>query len=144
MAKNIFIHALIFGTLALIAGCCGSTSSSSCSLGTYGEACTQFCDRSAGTQFDSGPNCFSECTNLVRQQGLGDATTCCTETINQGCQRTCSGRLSQVVSQYGSVMDHAEKDDFTQECIGECTGAYQQMGISLDSCNMIDASMMIN
>ena len=145
MAKNLFIYALIFGTLALIAGCCGSTGpKSSCSLGTYGEACTQFCDRSAGTQFDSGPNCFSQCTDAVRQQGFGDATTCCTETINQGCQRTCSSKLSQMVSQYGGVMDQTEKDDFAQGCVAECTGAYGQLGISLDSCNLIDASLVIN
>ncbi len=129
--------------LLLIAGCCGmsspSSSSSFCSLGTYGPACTNFCEKSAGTAYDGGPDCVSECMDLVRQQGLGDATTCCKESISQQCQRSCTNEVSALVSKYGAdVVTPAEQQDTLNGCLDECTAVYQQFGVSLDSCSVMD------
>lgn len=131
--------------LLLIAGCCNLTSPSSessssfCSLGTYGPACTSYCEKAAGTQFDSGPNCDLDCMNLVRQQGLGDATTCCKESISQQCQRSCTNEVSALVSKYGAdVVTPAEQQDTLNGCLAECTAAYQQLGVSMDSCSVMD------
>ena len=116
-----------------------SSSSSFCSLGTYGPACTNLCEKMAGTQFDGGPNCFSDCMDTVRQEGLGDATTCCKESINQQCQRSCANVVSALVSKYGAdVVTPEEQQDTLSGCLNECTGLYQQVGISLDSCSVLD------
>ena len=142
---NTLGYLLALSALLFVSGCCGSTESkSSCQLGTYGEACTQFCDRSAGTQFDLGPNCFSQCMDDVKQQGLGDATTCCKKSMRNECQDWCSAKLSQTAATYGSTMDQAEKDDFVQGCMDECTGGYQQLGISLDSCSLLSVGSFTN
>ena len=150
MAKTYLVYGMLAIALVLVSGCCGSTgpssssSSSFCSMGTYGNACTNFCEKSAGTQFDEGSNCFSGCMDAVRQQGLGDATACCTESINQQCQKTCDSQLSNMVASYGSVMDNAEKQDFLYGCVAECTGPYEQLGISLDSCSVFNSEYMLN
>lgn len=106
---------LLFGVL-LFAGCCGPTgaseSSGSCSLGTYGSACTDLCDRMGGE------DCFTKCMDEVRAQGLGDATTCCKSTYRQNCEQICN--------EYGSYgMD---------ECMSDCAGQFSSLGFSLDSC----------
>jgi len=128
-----------------ISGCCNVTSpsppasSSFCSLGTYGPACTAYCEKAAGTQFDSGPNCDVDCMDLVRQQGLGDATTCCKESINQQCQRSCTNVVNALVSKYSAdVVTPEEQQDTLDGCLAECTGFYRQVGIPLDSCSVID------
>ncbi|MDD5339809.1 MAG: hypothetical protein PHV13_01015 [Candidatus ainarchaeum sp.] len=126
--------------LLVIAGCCGmsSTPSSFCPLGTYGSACTDFCDRSAGTQYDGGPNCFSECMALVRQAEMGDATTCCKESISEACQRTCTETMASIYSKYGAGAMGEEQREEIEQCVGECTAPYLQMGIPLNSCNVLD------
>ncbi len=105
----------LFGVV-LFSGCCGSTgpseSSGSCSLGTYGSACTDLCDRMGGD------SCFTQCMDEVRARGLGDATTCCTSTYRQGCEQMCS--------EYSSVPH--------DECMSDCEGQFSSLGFSLDSC----------
>ncbi|MEM0438372.1 MAG: hypothetical protein QXU54_03685 [Candidatus Micrarchaeia archaeon] len=147
MPRYVAIKLLIIPLLAagiLLMGCCGPTSSGtsgSCPYGTYGQACTEFCDKSAGTQFDEGPNCFSECIYIVKQQGLGDATTCCKENIRQGCTRVCQEQIGRMKSTYGPEAVNEEMQDFMSECTGECITPYTAMGIDIDStCNLIDLS----
>jgi hypothetical protein len=77
--------------------------------------------------------------DLVRQQGLGDATTCCRESISQQCQRSCTNMVSALVSRYGAdVVTPEEQQDTLNGCLGECTGGYLQLGMSLDGCSTLD------
>ncbi len=131
--------------LLLIAGCCNltspSSSSSFCSLGTYGPACTYVCEKSAGTPYDGGPNCDLDCMNLVRQQGLGDATTCCKESIEQQCQRSCADEVSALVSKYGAdVVTPAEQQDTLNGCLELCEEPFLATGVPLSSCSVLDFS----
>lgn len=145
MENTHVIFGMIAVSLVMLSGCCGTTgSASSCTLGTYGEACTYFCERARGTEFDGGPTCFSDCTDLVRQQGFGDATTCCRESVRRMCQRTCSDMADNFISQYGDVMEPGEAAEVEEECWYECTGAYDIMGIPLDSCSVIDTAKVID
>lgn len=128
--------ALALFWLVALAGCCGPTGPSSCT--TYGEACTEFCDKARGTQFDYGTNCFSECMSEVKMQGLGDATTCCARTQMEECESACNSQASRLASQYGISQD--EQDEIIYECMGECTGMYQALGMSLDSCALVAVS----
>lgn len=140
MANHHVSYFAFAAALIVFGGCCGPVSSSS-SCTTYGEACTEMCDKAKGTQFDAGPNCFSDCTAMVRQQGFGDATTCCKVSISQRCQSTCSSQWSKMSSNYGA--DPADKTDFIDGCMAECTGPYEQMGIPLDHCGVIDPSSLL-
>ena len=140
---------LVLILAVVLSGCCGMSGftppSTSCQLGTYGSACTNFCEKAAGTQFDGGPSCVSDCTDLVRQQGLGDATTCCTETISQQCQITCGAKVSDLVRKYGvDVVTPEEQQDTMDGCIAECTGAFVQMDIPLDSCSVFDIQTLLD
>ncbi len=112
-----FAHLIIMLGMAAFAGCCClgeglASGSSSCSLGTYGEACTNLCDRTGGD------NCFTKCMDEVRARGMGDATTCCTSTYRDKCQQICN--------EYGSYgMD---------ECMSDCSGQFTELGFSMDEC----------
>lgn len=142
---KLFIPALFFAFF-LLAGCCGQISgpaSSSCPYGTYGESCTAFCEKSKGTEFYSGPNCFSECIDLVKQQGFGDSTTCCKENIRTACERTCKQEISRIQKEHGSEVSEEELSDMISECTAECLAPYESIGMSVDSyCNLIDASLV--
>ena len=143
MGKNLILGSVILGLMLLFSGCCGSTGSGySSSCTTYGEACTSTCEAAKGTQFDGGENCFSDCTSNVRAQGFGDATTCCKETIRASCQRTCDNSYSSMVSKYGDAVDDT-REEYVGPCFDECTGPYVQMGISIESCSVIDPSAFL-
>lgn len=113
-----FAHLILMLGMAAFAGCCCASGvsppgSGFCSLGTYGSACTDMCNRIGG-----GADCFSQCTAEVSAQGWGDATTCCSTTYRQECQIMCG--------EYGSYgMD---------ECVSDCVGQYSELGFSPDSC----------
>ena len=137
----------IFGLLfigLLIMGCCGtSTPSANCPYGTYGSSCTELCDKSQGTQFDGGPNCFSDCMDMVRAQELGDATTCCKENGRQQCNRYCANMAAQLKAKYGSVVDPAEESDTMEGCMAEC-GGFETIGVDLDrTCAVLDLSNLM-
>ncbi len=133
MKKRKIVFGLVF-VILLLAGCCGLTGPSALGCTTYGEACTEFCNKARGTAFDYGPNCFSQCMDDVRSQGLGDATTCCKESMKQQCERVCKSRLSAIAAKYGQPLDEEE----VGECMDECVGAYIAIGMSPDSCSLID------
>ncbi|MFA5411890.1 MAG: hypothetical protein WC350_00905 [Candidatus Micrarchaeia archaeon] len=113
-----FAHLILMLGMAALAGCCCGGERLSpvggfCSLGTYGSACTDMCNRVGG-----GADCFSQCTAEVSAQGLGDATTCCSTTYRQECQIMCG--------EYGSYgMD---------ECMNDCAVQYEGLGFSMDEC----------
>lgn len=120
----------------VVSGCCGMSGSSSCPLGTYGSACSSLCAKASGTPYDGGPACVSDCMDGARDAGLGDATTCCTESISRACQRTCAAQVAATVARYGGTMGEEQQEEIW-ECVGECTGPYEQMGVPLDSCNVL-------
>ena len=108
---------LLLGALSL-AGCCGPTGtsgSSSCRLGTYGEACTDLCYR-----MGEGEGCFSRCMDEVRAEGWGDATTCCRDTYRDQCREICN--------EYGSYG--------MEECMRDCEAQYADFGLSMDGCGL--------
>ena len=146
MERNILFGSIL-GLMVLFSGCCGSTgsdSSYSSSCTTYGEACTDLCNAAKGTEFDGGSNCFSECTGYARSQGLGDATTCCRESIRQNCQRTCDEMYDELISKYGQDAAMGEsKEEFISPCYGECVTPFINIGLSADSCAAIDAGAVI-
>lgn len=144
--KLIVLGLLLAGLFLM--GCCGPTSSSTsgiCPYGTYGGACTEFCDKSARAGISKREGCFSECMGIVKQQGFGDATTCCKENMRQGCARVCREQINKMRSAYGAeVVNDEEVQNFMYECIGECITPYTAMGINVDStCNLVDASSFI-
>ena len=146
---NTSVLLAVIASFALLFGCCGTTapetpSTGFCPLGTYGGACTNFCEKAKGTGFDPGGDCFAQCTDDVRTQGLGDATACCKESMRAQCTRTCNAMLSNTESEYPGQMDSAEASDFLYGCMAECGGAYGQIGISADSCSLFDASSLAN
>ncbi len=116
-----FVHLMLMMGMAALAGCCCasesliSSGSSSCTLGTYGEACTDLCSRTG-----EGEGCVSRCIDEVRTEGMGDATTCCTSTYRDQCQETCN--------EYGSYG--------VEECMSDCEGQYAQFGFSMDECGL--------
>lgn len=139
---KMILFAPLLAAMALLAGCCGLTGPSSCT--TYGEACTEFCEKSKGTQFDPGGDCFTTCMGEVKAQGLGDSTTCCKESMRTQCQSTCDAKFSQLYAKYGaSAMDPGEKQDFIDGCLAECQGMYEQIGMPLDSCSLVDVSALL-
>jgi hypothetical protein len=115
------LFALVISSAFFLLGCCGAStpsSSSSCPYGTYGSACTDFCSKMGNDE-----NCFSDCMSLVRDEGLGDATTCCKSTIRQDCDAGCSQLESET-----------HGDTTKAECMEECTATYSTYGIDLDTC----------
>jgi hypothetical protein len=118
--------------LIVLYGCCcamtppssgPSTSFSyggSCPYGTYGESCTRVCQANPGI-----PNCFNTCMDGVRSEGLGDATTCCPETVRMQCDSMCTDLESRT-----------EGDTTKAECMDECLGTYQAVNAPLDICAM--------
>jgi hypothetical protein len=77
--------------------------------------------------------------NLVKQEGLGDATTCCKESIDQQCQRSCNDEVKALISKYGAdVVTPAEQQDTLNGCLDQCYGIYQQLDIPVDSCSVLD------
>lgn len=102
--------------LFLLAGCCGSTPSGSCPYGTYGESCTRVCNAMGG-----GEGCFTQCMDGVRAEGLGDATTCCKETLKMNCENMCRQKM--------------QPEDL-QDCFNECAAVHQAAGIPDDICYM--------
>lgn len=135
MAKILLFSALLVALL--FAGCCGSAPQSTfnpanCPYGTYGETCTTICNAMRGTEYDA-PNCFSECTDFVRSSGEGDATTCCQQTIRQGCASKCSALVGGMVNEYGELVEQGEAEEMLEECNAECLGAYASIGVDVDS-----------
>ncbi len=130
---NARIVPMLFAVL-LFFGCCGQTAtgSSSCPYGTYGAACTEICSKARGTEFDGGPNCFSDCMDMVKKAGAGDATTCCKENIRQGCQRLCREEMARIASQYGGGSGEEMAEEI-ELCIGECTGPFAMMGVNINT-----------
>lgn len=115
------MHILLLFGAVFMAGCCGptgssySSGSSSCSLGTYGGACTDLCYR-----MGEGEGCVSRCIDEVRREGMGDATTCCRGTYRDQCREMCN--------EYGSYgMD---------ECMYDCEMQYTDFGLSMDECGL--------
>lgn len=115
-----FAHVMLMIGMAAFAGCCcssetfgGSGGSSSCSLGTYGSACTDFCNQMGG-----GTDCFGQCIDGVQAEGLGDADTCCQYTYRQTCEQICA--------EYGSYG--------VDECMNDCAQQFSSQGFSMDSC----------
>jgi len=111
----------------LTVGCCCAltpdsyssySDSSSCIYGTYGSACSNAC-----SVLGIGGNCFSDCMDGVEAEGLGDATTCCSGTFRQECNSICDSlTLSTGTAEAGN------------ECMEECLGTYEYVGLDLDSC----------
>jgi len=120
---------LLFGSMLFlfVFGCCcaltpdsssSSSNSGSCPYGTYGSACSYACSI-AGV----GGNCFSECMDGVEAEGLGDATTCCSGTFRQECDSLCD-----------SLALNTGSSEAGTECMDECLGTYEYVGIDVDSC----------
>ena len=109
-------------------------------MGTYGSACTNFCDKSQGTEFATSGDCFTACMGTVRQQGFGDATTCCKESMSTICQRTCSNSMAAIAQKYGQAPGPEE----VSQCVDECSGMYIQLGIPLSSCGLIYPAQAMN
>ncbi|MBU0586641.1 hypothetical protein KJ780_03945, partial [Candidatus Micrarchaeota archaeon] len=68
MAKKQIMYGLGVIGIVFMAGCCGcglTEPSTSCSLGTYGEACTNLCNSGAGSDMGFGSDCFSSCMEQV-------------------------------------------------------------------------------
>ncbi len=139
---------MLFGLLLagiFIMGCCGpiTTSSGLCPYGTYGDACSKICEKDTGTEFDSGPDCFTTCIDMVKGQGLGDATTCCKQNVRQTCTTACQEQMDRMKRAYGSevVEESGSVEEFMLACMGECTAFYEQIGVNIDTaCNVIDVS----
>ncbi|MEM3364471.1 MAG: hypothetical protein QXS93_03110 [Candidatus Micrarchaeia archaeon] len=114
MDRTLYILLLVL-PVVFLSGCCGPATSysSSCPYGTYGETCTKVC-KSVG-----GKNCFSQCIDNVRAEGLGDATTCCKETFLQNCRSKCKGVA------YGEDL---------QDCYAECDMILESTGLDKDIC----------
>lgn len=112
---------LVLAPFLLVFGCCcasvPTSGSSNCALGTYGEACANVCN-ALGGKYTAGGSCFDACTNEVKKEGLGDATTCCTSTFRDWCQDLCSENTY-------TPMD---------ECMNDCVIQYEDFGVSPDSC----------
>jgi hypothetical protein len=146
MAKSHAILGTVFVLFAFFAGCCGPSSPSSSShCTTYGDACTEFCGKGGGQFFSAGTDCFSGCMSDVKAQNLGDSTTCCRETLRTNCQNTCNSKWQQMVAKYGDSggMDQGEESDFLEGCMAECTGIYDNLGMSPDYCSLVDAGQLI-
>ena len=106
----------------LLAGCCGPTgsmsSSGSCPYGTFGESCTNVCNI-----VNQGDSCFTKCMDQVRNDGLGDATTCCKKTVRMECDEQCT------------ALEQSTHGDTTKsECMDNCLGTFASTGLPLDSC----------
>ncbi|MCX8199930.1 MAG: hypothetical protein N3G76_00495 [Candidatus Micrarchaeota archaeon] len=114
--QNLLLPIILLGIL--LAGCCGLSSkeSASCPYGTYGETCTKVCNAVGGD------NCFSQCIDRVRMEGLGDATTCCKETFISNCRNMCK--------------QSAQYEEDLQECYVECSAVIASAGLPEDICNL--------
>ena len=105
----------------VLCGCCGSTTPSStgyCPLGTYGSACTEVCQK-----LGMGEGCFSQCMDSVRSEGLGDATTCCRQSMRSYCDAMCTDLERRVGG-----------DTPKSECMEYCESEYSATGLPFDSC----------
>lgn len=140
----------LFGLIGIIflMGCCGPTSNystTSCTLGTYGETCSYICQQSGNTAFTDYPdsNCYSDCLDVVEQYNGADFSTCCKETATQVCINTCNQQLQKFKQEYGSdIMDETD-EEFLEPCIGECVGGYYNYNIDPNKiCNIMDMDFM--
>jgi hypothetical protein len=112
------LFALIVCSIAIM-GCCASTTpSSSCPYGTFGETCSTVCDKTGG-----GDSCYESCVDYVRSAGLGDATTCCAQSVRMEC-----------VSQCKELEASTHGDTTQSECMDNCAANYGSVGIPMDSC----------
>jgi hypothetical protein len=115
MDRSFFILLLI--PAVFLAGCCGTSAPSSsgfCPYGTYGESCTRACKI-----FKGGPDCFEQCIDSVRSEGLGDATTCCKETNRMNCENKCRQQF---------------QGEALQECLEMCDDIIKASGVPEDMC----------
>ena len=120
--KKLLLSLIGIALAVTLTGCCcastpsPSSGSSSCSLGTYGSACTDACSK----YMPGDEGCFTKCMDSVRSEGLGDSTTCCKQSFRQWCEPQCDqpGWSASDVS----------------DCKAECQASTASTGISYDSC----------